>query len=48
MRECGARKVLDIGDQEGQTSASKLGFSEVYFQYFIEIESRKFIAFQLE
>lgn len=47
MRECGARKILDIGDGEGQIPASVLGFSEIYFQYFIQIESRKFIAFSL-
>ena len=48
IRECTAREILKIGDGEGEISADRLGFSEVYFQYFVHIENRTFVAFPIE
>ena len=47
-RECQSVTVLKIGENEGEISPSKLGFSEVYFQYFVPIGERTFAAFPLE
>ena len=35
VRNCKKRTILKIGDGEGEVPESKLGFSEIYFQYFI-------------
>ena len=48
MRECHAVSLLKIGDREGEISPTTLGFSEVYFQYFIPISHRTFAAFPIE
>lgn len=47
QRECGHRKLFEIGDGEGKISAADLGFSEIYFQYFIQTDVREFLAFPL-
>ena len=48
MRECKQVDILKIGEGEGETSPSKLHFNEVYFQYFINVGHRQFVAFELE
>ena len=48
IRECTAVSLLKIGDREGEISPALLGFSEVYFQYFIPIAHRTFAAFPIE
>ena len=48
IRHCAEKLILDIGTGEGQTSPEALGFSEVYFQYFIPLAHRTFVAFPLE
>lgn len=47
-RECGQVDILKIGEAPGEVSPSKLGFSEVYFQYFVPIEHRTFVAFPID
>ena len=47
-RECQSVTVLKIGENEGEISPSVLGFSEVYFQYFVPVGERTFAAFPLE
>ena len=37
-RDCQSKTILKIGDGEGEVSASDLGFSEVYFQYLLQID----------
>jgi len=41
---------LSIGDDEaqGQISAARLGFSEIYFQYFIDLGDGSFAVFPIE
>ena len=48
MRDCSEQRILSIGTEEGDTSPDVLGFSEIYFQYFIQIDHRKFVAFPIE
>lgn len=48
VRDCQSKKVLTIGEGEGETSPSVLGFQEIYFQYFVAIDYRTFAAFPLE
>ena len=40
--------MLKIGDGEGEVSPSVLGFSEIYFQYFIDLGDFTFAAFPIE
>ena len=48
IRDCTAQSLLKIGDREGEISPAQLGFSEVYFQYFIPIAYRTYAAFPIE
>ena len=48
IRNCGQQTILKIGDKEGEHKAEDIGFKEVYFQYFIAVGHRRFIAFQLD
>ena len=47
-RECSQKTILKIGDGEGEVPSATLGFSEIYFQYFIQIDPRSFVAFPIE
>jgi hypothetical protein len=47
-RDCHSKRILTIGEGEGDISPKVLGFSEVYFQYFVAIDHRTFAAFPLE
>ena len=42
--------ILKIGDKEseGEISATTLGFSEIYFQYFIDLGNFTFAVFPIE
>jgi len=48
QRECSQQEILKIGTEEGCVSPADLGFGEIYFQYFISIGHREFIAFPIE
>ena len=48
IRECKQVDILKIGEGDGEISPNKLHFNEVYFQYFIPVGHRQFVAFELE
>ena len=47
-RQCQLKPLLKIGSGEGEVSAETLGFDEVYFQYFVRLNGRVFLAWRLE
>ena len=50
VRQLHSQLILSIGDDEaqGQISAARLGFSEIYFQYFIDLGDGSFAVFPIE
>lgn len=48
QRELKTQPILKIGDGEGEVSPAELGFSEVYFQYFIDLGDNRFAVFPIE
>lgn len=48
IRELQAVPLLKIGEGEGETSPTVLGFSEVYFQYFIDLGNFTYAVFPIE
>ena len=45
---CRTRRLLKIGKGEGEDDPDKLGFSEIYFQWLIQIDNYNFLAFPIE
>ena len=48
IRQCSQTTILKIGEGEGENKPDDLGFKEIYFQYFIKVANKTYIAFQLE
>ena len=48
IRQCKQVDILNIGSGEGQISRDRLGFDEIYFQYFVPVGYRTYAAFELE
>ena len=45
---CKSRKLLKIGKGEGEDDPDKLGFSEIYFQWLIQLDNYDYLAFPIE
>lgn len=45
---CKARRLLKIGKGEGEDDPDKLGFSEIYFQWLIQLDNYRYLAFPIE
>ena len=45
---CRARRLLKIGKGEGEDDPDKLGFSEIYFQWLIQLDNYHYLAFPIE
>ena len=47
-KHCKTRRLLKIGKGEGEDDPDKLGFSEIYFQWLIQLDNFDYIAFPVE
>jgi len=45
---CKVQRLLKIGKGEGEDDPDKLGFSEIYFQWLIQLDKYNFLAFPIE
>ena len=47
-KTCKTRRLLKIGKGVGENDPDSLGFSEIYFQWLIQIDNYNFLAFPIE
>ena len=45
---CKARRLLKIGKNEGEDHPDKVGFTEIYFQWLVQIDNFNYLAFPIE